>query len=59
MTAAFILRPPEHALTKWAAGTTIPVNRRFIPGQAHVLECLDLHRGELLDDWELARAGEP
>jgi hypothetical protein len=27
--------------------------------QAHVLEWLALHRDELLEDWELARAGRP
>jgi hypothetical protein len=27
--------------------------------QAHVLEWLELHRVELLEDWEFARAGRP
>ena len=36
------------------------VRGRFPPrAQAHVLEWLELHRAELLEDWELARAGEP
>ena len=36
------------------------VRGRF-PGraQAHVLEWLSLHREELLEGWELARAGRP
>jgi hypothetical protein len=34
------------------------VRGRFPPrAQAHVLEWLALHRDELLEDWELARAG--
>ncbi|MDQ3698089.1 MAG: DUF4160 domain-containing protein [Gemmatimonadota bacterium] len=33
---------------------------RFPPrARAHVLEWLDIHRDELLADWELARTGRP
>lgn len=36
------------------------VRGRFPPrAQTLVLEWLELHRAELLEDWDLARAGEP
>jgi hypothetical protein len=36
------------------------VTGRFPPrAAAHVLEWFQLHRAELLEDWELARAGRP
>jgi hypothetical protein len=57
--------PPHFHATYGEFKMTVAIRDGTITGrfprraQAYVLEWLDLHRDELLEDWELARAGRP
>ena len=57
--------PPHFHATYGEHEITVRIRDGVVTGscphraQSHVLEWLELHRDELLADWELARAGKP
>lgn len=57
--------PPHFHAASGEFEITVDIETGVVSGRfprralAHVLEWAELHRGELLENWKLARAGQP